>query len=42
MSFTNREEAALVLAQRLAAYRGKKPLILAIPRGAVPHGGDHC
>lgn len=38
MPFTNREEAALLLAQRLAAYRGKKPLILAIPRGAVPMG----
>ncbi|MCL5980598.1 phosphoribosyltransferase [Acidithiobacillus sulfuriphilus] len=38
MSFANREEAALQLARRLAPYRGKKPLILAIPRGAVPMG----
>ncbi len=38
MSFANREEAALQLARRLASYRGQKPLILAIPRGAVPMG----
>lgn len=38
MSFANREEAALQLARRLAPYRGQKPLILAIPRGAVPMG----
>lgn len=38
MSFANREEAALQLARRLAPYRGQKPLILAIPRGALPMG----
>jgi putative phosphoribosyl transferase len=36
MQFHDREEAAHLLAQKLAAYRGKKPLVLAIPRGAVP------
>lgn len=34
--FRNREQAAQLLAQRLARYRGKNPLVLAIPRGAVP------
>jgi predicted phosphoribosyltransferase len=34
--FSNRVEAATALAQRLAAYRGRNPLVLAIPRGAVP------
>ncbi len=34
--FYDREEAALELAERLDNYRGKNPLILAIPRGAVP------
>lgn len=36
MQFQNREEAAQLLAARLAQYRGKNPLLLAIPRGAVP------
>ncbi|MBK9596211.1 MAG: phosphoribosyltransferase [Rhodocyclales bacterium] len=36
MIFSNREQAARLLAEKLAAYRGKNPLILAIPRGAVP------
>ena len=36
--FTDRDEAATRLAERLKAYRGKNPLILAIPRGAVPMG----
>jgi predicted phosphoribosyltransferase len=36
MSFRNRLEAADKLAARLAEYKGKNPLILAIPRGAVP------
>ena len=36
--FADREEAARLLAKRLAHYRGKNPLILAIPRGAVPMG----
>lgn len=34
--FRDRAEAAQRLAERLTAYRGKHPLILAIPRGAVP------
>jgi predicted phosphoribosyltransferase len=38
MRFRNREHAARLLAEKLAAYRGKNPLILAIPRGAVPMG----
>jgi predicted phosphoribosyltransferase len=36
MRFKNREEAALLLAARLAAYRGQHPLVLGVPRGAVP------
>lgn len=36
MSFRNRAEAAKKLAERLSAYKGKNPLVLAIPRGAVP------
>jgi len=36
MRFKNREEAAKQLAGRLAAYKGQKPLILGVPRGAVP------
>lgn len=36
--FADREEAAGMLAQRLAEYRGRNPLVLAIPRGAVPMG----
>lgn len=34
--FRDRTEAAQALAERLHSYRGKNPLILAIPRGAVP------
>jgi predicted phosphoribosyltransferase len=34
--FYDRDDAALELAERLDNYRGKNPLILAIPRGAVP------
>src|SRR5450830_152784 len=34
--FRDRDEAADRLAEKLKAYRGKNPLILAIPRGAVP------
>ncbi len=34
--FSDRNEAALALAERLKDYKGKNPLILAIPRGAVP------
>ena len=36
MPFRNREDAARQLADRLAAYQGQRPLVLAIPRGAVP------
>lgn len=38
MRFRNREHAAQILAERLTAYHGKNPLVLAIPRGAVPMG----
>jgi predicted phosphoribosyltransferase len=34
--FRNRIEAAKLLAKRLEAYRGQNPLVLGIPRGAVP------
>jgi putative phosphoribosyl transferase len=36
MRFKNRAQAAHLLAQRLVSYRGQRPLVLAIPRGAVP------
>ncbi|MBW9247642.1 MAG: hypothetical protein GJU72_00790, partial [Acidithiobacillus ferriphilus] len=36
--FANREAAAELLARSLAAYDGKHPLVLAIPRGALPMG----
>jgi len=36
--FESREQAARKLARALAQYRGRRPLILAIPRGAVPMG----
>ena len=34
--FANRIEAAMLLARRLEGYRGQNPLVLGIPRGAVP------
>ncbi|HQQ68941.1 MAG TPA: phosphoribosyltransferase family protein [Alicycliphilus sp.] len=34
--FRDRIDAAERLAERLQAYRGQRPLVLAIPRGAVP------
>jgi predicted phosphoribosyltransferase len=34
--FADRIEAAKFLAKRLAGYRGQDPLVLGIPRGAVP------
>ncbi len=34
--FSDRDDAADRLAERLKGYKGKNPLILAIPRGAVP------
>ena len=36
MIFKNREEAAYQLAEKLKEYKGRNPLILAIPRGAIP------
>ena len=36
MRFKNREQAAHILAKRLSKYQGKSPLVLGIPRGAVP------
>jgi predicted phosphoribosyltransferase len=38
MPFENRAEAGQMLARRLDKYRGQHPLVLAIPRGAVPMG----
>ena len=34
--FRDRLDAAHQLAQRLQSYRGQRPLVLAIPRGAAP------
>ncbi|MEA5098589.1 MAG: phosphoribosyltransferase family protein [Burkholderiaceae bacterium] len=34
--FADRQEAAELLASKLQTYRGRNPLVLAIPRGAVP------
>jgi putative phosphoribosyl transferase len=34
--FRDREQAAELLAADLAGYRGRHPLVLALPRGAVP------
>jgi len=36
MRFLDRDDAAQRLAERLQPYRGQHPLVLAIPRGAVP------
>ncbi len=36
--FKNRNEAAELLSGRLADHKGQNPLVLAIPRGAVPMG----
>ena len=36
MRFKNREHAATLLAARLALYKGQNPLVLGVPRGAVP------
>lgn len=36
--YFDRQDAAQQLVQRLLAYKGKHPLVLAIPRGAVPMG----
>lgn len=34
--FADRNQAAIKLAEKLSCYQGKQPLVLAIPRGAVP------
>jgi putative phosphoribosyl transferase len=34
--FYDRNEAAFMLAEKLSNYKGKNPLVLAIPRGSVP------
>ncbi len=36
MIFRNRDDAARKLVEKLQPYRGQRPLVLAIPRGAVP------
>ena len=36
MRFTNRDEAARLLAEQLLRFKAQQPLILAIPRGGVP------
>jgi predicted phosphoribosyltransferase len=39
MRFKNRDDAAAQLARRLIGYKGQNPLILGVPRGAVPMAG---
>ena len=36
MRFKNREHAAQLLVERLSAYTNTSPLVLGVPRGAVP------
>lgn len=36
MGFKNRDEAAALLVKRLLVYKGENPLVLGVPRGAVP------
>jgi predicted phosphoribosyltransferase len=36
MRFSNREHAASLLVERLTPYKDKNPLVLGVPRGAVP------
>jgi putative phosphoribosyl transferase len=36
MLFENREHAGRLLAEKLISYRGQHPLVLGIPRGALP------
>jgi predicted phosphoribosyltransferase len=38
MIFRDREDAARQLAAKLKAFRGRNPLVLAVPRGALPMG----
>ena len=37
-AFLSREQAAEMLGSHLLEYKGRNPLVLAIPRGAVPMG----
>src|SRR6476620_4237467 len=37
-TFKNREEAALLLAEKLKKYQGSNSVVLAVPRGGVPVG----
>ena len=36
MRFTNRDEAARLLAEQLLRFKGQRPLVLGVPRGGVP------
>lgn len=38
MKFKNRDEAALLLAEKLMAYKDANAVVMAIPRGGVPVG----
>lgn len=38
LPFRDREHAAALLAKALAHFRGRHPLVLAVPRGALPMG----
>lgn len=38
MIFRDRKDAGEILARRLLHYRGRKPVVLALPRGGVPVG----
>lgn len=40
MPFSNRTEAGRKLAAALADYRGRDPVVLALPRGGVPVGAE--
>jgi predicted phosphoribosyltransferase len=42
MRFENREHAARLLARRLYAYKDRNPLVLGVPRGAVPMARIIC
>jgi len=38
--FTNRSDAGKQLAKALLSYKGRKPVVLALPRGGVPVGAE--
>jgi putative phosphoribosyl transferase len=40
MLFEDREDAGRMLAERLARYAGKRPVVFALPRGGVPVGAE--